>query len=236
MKLADTHEAVRVFFSAYEQHGRPTCIVRISNSEAARSQVGGSVLWPKEKAWPVSRDGISLTPVLELFVDELPVVPKPLVGTAVLQVFLELVPKPDALAKGDVTRRSYCDGAYQVVLHPEAPLERRFQGVGAEESKRLVLKAGDSFPNGEDARLLISEALEDAFYAQPGASALFASRIEDGPFSRVGGWLGWLDDGGNVGEFVMQLDGDLISVDLGMDGQLYFGLDEGVWVMLWSVG
>ncbi len=53
--------------------------------------------------------------------------------------------------------------------------------------------------------------------------------------SHFGGWPCWLE-GSNVGQFVFQLDGEIAGVDLGFDGQLYFGVQGGQWKTAWEIG
>ena len=62
-----------------------------------------------------------------------------------------------------------------------------------------------------------------------------AERASSGLGSRAGGWPTWLT-GSDIGEFVLQLDGETLGVDLGFDGQLYVGRCNGEWVVEWEIG
>lgn len=53
--------------------------------------------------------------------------------------------------------------------------------------------------------------------------------------THVGGWPAWLT-GEALPGFDLQLDGDLPNLDLGPDGQCYFGLQGSEWAMVWEVG
>lgn len=236
-ELRRFRETTEALFTEYERHSRPAAGARVARETGTRSTAGGPVLWPLGEAWPTSTTGKPLTPVLELFVDELPVVPDALVGTRVLQVFLELEPPRPPPADGYFTQRSYEHrGAHRVVTRSEPTGEPRFEGIPGERPTRLEWSRVSTYPTGEDAHALIPRELRRAFDELPSASALLGDRVGSGLFPHVGGWPHWLDDGGFVGDFVMQLDGELLGLNLGTDGQLYFGVHRGEWEMLWAVG
>ncbi|MCB9633794.1 MAG: hypothetical protein H6721_16880 [Sandaracinus sp.] len=200
------------------------------------------MIWPDARPWPTASNGNPLTAVLELFVDELPVVPAALVGVQRMQVFLELTEAKPPPARGYFTQRSYpLGGAHRVVTHREANGGPRFEGVSDDHVVSLVARLVPTYPTGEAVRHLPKD-LAAAFRRLPSSGALFGDRIRSEPFPHVGGWphaLGdgdGLGDGDEIGDFVMQLDGELLGVDLGPDGQLYFGIDEGEWKMSRVVG
>ncbi len=186
--------------------------------------------------WPAAPSAEPLCAVLEVFLAELPFLPEPLKGYQALQVFLELKPaSPGPNYDPGSSLPEYADGAFHVELHKTVQgHETTTQGILL-DSVDLRWEQIDTHPGYPDDLDIVPDEVRDAFDALPRSSELAADKLSHVLGPHIGGWPYWLT-GGDVGEFTMQLDGELIGVELGFDGQLYFGLVDGEWQMLWEIG
>lgn len=93
-------------------------------------------------------------------------------------------------------------------------------------------------PNYPDDLDVIPDDVRDEFEQLPNSTALFVDRFPSGLATQISGWPHWISGGGEIGTFCFQLHEDVIPVNLGFDGTLYFGLDEAArcWNCLWEVG
>ena len=173
--------------------------------------------------------GVPLTCVMEVHIGELHCAPAVLTGASVLQVFLELEASPEGFPE-------YADGAWHVETfkNVEGLLEQQ-QGVPLETEPVAWELLEHTYPNAPDNHGIVPPELEDAFHELPNASELEANRLRRILGTHIGGWPCWLT-GSDVGEFVLQLDGETVGVNLGFDGQLYFGMENGTWRMSWEIG
>ncbi len=210
-----------------ERVSKPQSVANTNYGELrSRCHVGGGAHIDPDK-WPMANEK-PLTLVLELFLEDLPYVPAIIADQKLLQVFLEL-------EEGEYGP-AYNDGAWQV--NTEADLEGltvQSQGQVLDEFS-LSWRSGPSTPGYPDDIEVVNEALIEEFEKFPTAMDITSQYFGSGPFGlRIGGWPSWIN-GSDVGEFVLQMSGDFIKVDLAFDGVIYIGLDNGEWVLVWEIG
>lgn len=231
-ELRHFRETCQRFFDAYEAVARPASIARNPQHDqpTPQSHTGGPFLFGLNEEWPTTSAG-PLAAVVEVHLSEVPVLPDPLKGSQLLQVFLEL--------ESNVAEPRYADGEWVVRVHNQ--IELRTPASNGPEIDRLPVawtRIEHDVPNYPDDLECISEELRNAFERLPNWSALFVDRFPSGLATRIAGWPHWVANGGDIGTFCFQLHGDIIPVDFGFDGSLYFGFNEstGVWNCLWEIG
>lgn len=173
-------------------------------------------------------NGRPLSMVLELFLDDLPFVPAALSEWKLLQVFLEL-------EDGD-HEPAYNEGAW--FINTETSLEGlKVQKQGLELSEfALSWNEVQSTPGYPDDIEVVNEDLIEEFEKFPTGIDITSQYFGCVPFGLwVGGWPAWIN-GSDVGEFVLQMSGDIIKVDLGFDGVIYVGLDDDQWRLVLELG
>ena len=218
------------YFSSFKPHARPSAVpARRTDGSDTVSRAGGSCLWSDDQEWPSARDGRPLACVFQLAVSELPVKPSALSAESVLQVFLDLEEDESELP-------SYSGGEWHVCSHEaRAELVPRQNGSSLESrpiSWQLVPETYPSYPDDLD---IVPDELEAAFDRLPQSSALEVDTLTRILGTHVGGWPCWLT-GGDVGDFILQLDSETLGVELGFDGQLYVGRGVADWKLVWEVG
>jgi hypothetical protein len=239
-ELAHFREVSAAYFAHMDTLALPCALPRVvegrEHTEATPtlSHVGGEALWPTSVAWPTDHAGRPLTLAIEIHIAELPFVPLPLGDVAVLQVFVGLEPgRQDPAGRRPQEPPQYT-GVSVIHAHAVSAAAARHEGAPLPRAA-LTWESALSFPGYPDALDVVDSDLESAFSELPGCHAMAAERSPSILGSHVGGWPGWLT-GSDVGEFVVQLDGETLGVDLGFDGQLYVGRRNGEWVAEWEIG
>lgn len=206
--LAHFRQTCDRYFAAYEAVARPASVAVRPRHDAppTKSHTGGQFLLPSNVEWPTTDDQ-PLAGVLEIHLDELPAVPKPLSEYDLLQVFLEL--------ESDDDLPRYAGGNWCVrEARYSNEDELRHDGLRVEQSPIAWELVENDIPTYPDDLDLVDEDVREEFEALPNWSEMCADYFSSGLSTRVGGWPQWVSNGGNVGEFCLQLNEDVILVDL----------------------
>ncbi|CAM2070235.1 hypothetical protein SCOR_32970 [Sulfidibacter corallicola] len=224
------------YFECYQSISKKCSLPRrpIHNESPGKSHFGGSFLFPDRKPLPKSKDGTLLTPVFEFYVDELPFVPSQLDGTLLIQLFLELNQfNPNHY--DNYSQLEYSGGDWEIITYDSIEnLTERVSNNGFDPDF-LIWDEVVTYPCYPDDLGIVPDNLEKLFEELPRSNEMAGEKITTGYWTRIGGWPTWLT-GSNVGDFLIQIDGDSSGINLGFDGQLYLGLDKGKWEMAWEIG
>ena len=229
-ELAEFHKVIAAMKREIGRVSKPQSFaVREFGAAPSLSHTGGSAFLPAGLPWPNSK-GAPLSLVLELYPQQMPFVPKIFSDVELLQLFLELE------ASGDSQAREYNGGVWKLLTH------KSVDGY-MPRSEGLVLpmlpfswKEVDSTPSYPDNMEAYDADIEDAFDALPNSIELGGELMGGSPFGLfVGGWPNWIS-GGGFDEFAFQVSGDFLEVDLGFDGVIYIGMNNGKWELIWEIG
>lgn len=217
------------YFKAYRAVSKPGYIAKFPRfgNEIAKSHFGGEFLMLPTDEWPIS-NGQPMSAVLEVHLNEISNLPEPLQGFDLVQVFLVLEEEGEWPVFRD-------KGFYVRTLMYDEKLIPRSEGLKVAETAINWEFVAHDIPVYPDDLDLIDDELSDEFTALPNWSALKANQFPCGLFTRIGGWPKWVQNGGSVGEFCIQLEGESAGVDMGFDGSVYFGYDNG-WKSFWEIG
>ena len=200
-----------------------------NNANTPVSHVGGAMLLESNNDWPTGSNG-PLSGVLEVYVKEPPHVPPTLSGYQLLQLFLEVE------TDGDTNR--YRDGDWTVLLQANTSSLGRYSNGAILNHQPLAFSHERSTPAYPDDLDVVDDGIRDRFEELPNWSELLADRYPSAGGVRYGGWPQWIDGQGVGGEFVFQVEGWYVGLDLGFDGTLYFGFDpaDSTWHCTWEIG
>lgn len=228
-ELAQFHNTCEKYFDAYRAVSKPAYIAKHSRfgDTVAKSHGGGKFLMTPEDEWP-SYNGEPMSAVFEVHLNELTHLPEPLKAYDLLQVFLVLKDEGELPVYRD-------EGFYVRTLIYNDKFIPRSEGLVLDVPPITWEFVEHDIPGYPDDIDLIDEDLSDEFTSLPNWSALKAHQFPCGLFTRVGGWPQWVQNGGSIGMFCFQIEGELVGIDMGFDGSVYFGFDNS-WKSFWEIG
>lgn len=227
------------YFACFAPSSRPCAVPARSRRRGGHpngtlSHAGNTCHWPTDQEWPCTSAGRPLTCVFQLAVSELPLALSPLSGVQLLQVFIELQEASGSLGSEEIP--SYCGGGWVVVAHESTSgLVSRQSDTHLDQIPIAWELVTETYPSYPDNLGIVPDELLKEFQALPQSNELEADTLPEILGTHVGGWPCWLT-GGDVGQFVLQLDSDTIGVDLGFDGQIYVGIKDNSWHLNWETG
>jgi len=222
-------------FATLDNHLRSAAVAQIGgfrpDMEAVHSWFGGSFAMLPGESWP-HHEGKPMIPVLQIRVDELPVVPRQLGAVALLALFVTQsrlpIDLPSANGEGWVVRTyASLQDLEPVKAPPAAQALRPFQ-------VRWALNENEG-PDWLEILQLIADpdiGLNDSFFEA------CKHRYRKYPFTKVGGWPATTQEAMHtIGDpFVFQVASEeKPRWMVGDNGNMYFFADdESQWSMYWD--